>query len=251
MCCSKVIIISAIGQFCLFYFDIQAQTQTKPTIDSTYMLKAGGQTVRIEGSSFIIPNISAPDQLAEGVPGTVPDFVSDKFVRLLGVSSAGVRPKYVYSVPFRIRQQQVYFISNLDLTFTDTPIPVPELITISAPQRTMTWIGQTVPLMVISKQLGGGTLDVTFSSRWTTYQTSNVETVDVDADGLCTAVGPGTAFITATNDGLSAVLQMDVTIGDPLTKVTGMVVGPDGAPAAGVSVTVSVASGGGCDHSDR
>ena len=38
--------------------------------------------------------------------------------------------------------------------------------------------------------------------------------------------------------------QMDVSIGDPLTTVTGTVVGSGGAPAAGVSVTVSVDAGG-------
>ena len=240
----KVLMHLAIGLFAMCHLDLQAQTQTNPTIDSTYMLKVGGQKVRAEGPSFIIPNISAPDQFGEGGPGSVADFVSDQFVRLVGISTAGTRPKYVHSAPFRIRQQQAYLITNLDLTFTDTPIPFPEALTITAPRRTMTAIGQTVPLTVTSKQLGGGTLDVTASAQWTTYRTSNVKIVNVNAEGVCTAVGPGTVFLTATNEGVSSVFQMDVSIGDPLTTVMGTVVGPGGAPAAGVSVTVSVDAGG-------
>ncbi len=240
----KLLICSSIVLTWIWHSGLQAQTATRPTIDSTYILKVGGQTVRPEGGSFVIPNIAAPDQFGESGPGSRPDFVSDEFVRLVGISTAGARPKYVQSAPFRIRQQQAYLITNLDLTFTDTPIPLPESLTISAPRRTMTGIGQTVPLTVTSKQLGGGTLDVTPSSMWTTYRTSNVKTVNVNADGLCTAMGPGTVFITATNEGVSSVFQVDVSIGDPLTTVTGTVVNAGGAPAAGVSVTVSVDAGG-------
>ena len=240
----KLLICSAIVLTGIRHSDLQAQNPTSPTIDSTYILRVGGQTVRPDGGSFVIPNISAPDQFGEGGPGSVADFVSDQFVRLVGISTAGTRPQYVHSAPFRIRQQQAYLITNLDLTFTDTPIPSPEALTITAPRRTMTAIGQTVPLTVTSKQLGGGTLDVTASSQWTTYRTSNVKIVNVNAEGVCTAVGPGSVFITATNEGVSSVFQMDVSIGDPLTTVMGTVVGPGGAPAAGVSVTVSVDAGG-------
>ena len=214
-------------------------------LNEDWVLRVAGKVVAVEpDGSFRIPNISTPDQFGAGGPGTAPDFVADEFTSLVGIKVKG-SVRYVFSKPFRIPSRGVYRIDPVaDLTFTDTPIPFPEALTITAPRRTMTAIGQTVPLTVTSKQLGGGTLDVTASSQWTTYRTSNVKIVNVNAEGVCTAVGPGSVFITATNEGVSSVFQMDVSIGDPLTTVTGTVVGPGGAPAAGVSVTVSVDAGG-------
>ena len=214
-------------------------------LNEDWVLRVAGKVVAVEpDGSFRIPNISTPDQFGAGGPGTAPDFVADEFTRLVGIKVKG-SVRYVFSKPFRIPSRGVYRIDPVaDLTFTDTPIPFPEALTITAPRRTMTAIGQTVPLTVTSKQLVGGTLDVTASSQWTTYRTSNAKIVNVNADGVCTAVGSGTVFITATNEGVSSVFQIDVSIGDPLTTVTGTVVGPGGAPAAGVSVTVSVDAGG-------
>jgi formylglycine-generating enzyme required for sulfatase activity len=214
-------------------------------LNEDWVLRVAGKVVAVEpDGSFRIPNISTPDQFGAGGPGTAPDFVADDLSRLVGIKVKG-SVRYVFSKPFRIPSRGVYRIDPVaDLTFTDTPIPLPESLTISAPRRTMTAIGQTVPLTVTSKQLGGGALDVTASSQWTTYRTSNAKIVNVNAEGVCTAVAPGTVFLTATNEGVSSVFQMDVSIGDPLTTVTGTVVGPGGAPAAGVSVTVSVDAGG-------
>ena len=222
-------------------------------LNEDWVLRVAGKVVAVEpDGSFRIPNISTPDQFGVGGPGTAPDFVADEFTRLVGIKVKG-SVRYVFSKPFRIPSRGVYRIDPVaDLTFTDTPIPFPEALTITAPRRTMTAIGQTVPLTVTSKQLVGGTLDVTASSQWTTYRTSNVKIVNVNAEGVCTAVGPGTVFLTATNEGVSSVFQMEVSIGDPLTTVTGTVVGPGGAPAAGVSVTVSVDAGGFFfDHVDQ
>jgi formylglycine-generating enzyme required for sulfatase activity len=214
-------------------------------LDELWELKLGGQIIKVDKNGrFEFSNISVPDVFGAAGPGSPPDFVSDFPVRIAGVRRFGGVTRYVFSKPMYVRSGRTLRIGDADLTFTDTPIPLPESLTISAPRRTMTAIGQTVPLTVTSKQLGGGALDVTASSQWTTYRTSNAKIVNVNAEGVCTAVAPGTVFLTATNEGVSSVFQMDVSIGDPLTTVTGTVVGPGGAPAAGVSVTVSVDAGG-------
>ena len=222
----------------------QAAAQAADAADSKWTYRIGSRVTQPDGYGYFrFSNVAAPDEFGPGGPGTRPDFRSDFPLRIAGYCpQPNGDIKYAYSEPFRLTAGQSVRVAAL--TVTSTPIPLPESLTISAPRRTLTAIGQTVPLTVTSKQLVGGTLDVTASSQWTTYRTSNAKIVNVNAEGVCTAMGLGTAFLTATNEGVSSVFQMDVSIRDPLTTITGTVLGPGGAPAAGVSVTVSVDAGG-------
>jgi len=67
-------------------------------LDQTWTLTINGQTVQASpDGSFLIPNISAPDQFGPNGPGTRPDFVSDDYVRVIGHSMAGGRNRYAFS----------------------------------------------------------------------------------------------------------------------------------------------------------
>ena len=193
---------------------------------------------------FKFNNLSAADQFGSGGPGTSPDFLSDDPLRVTGyLKRADGSVEYAYSEPFRIRGGQTVTVNVGDFTVTDIPISLAESLTITAPKKTLTALGQSTRLTVTSNQLGGGTLDVTLADQWTTYRSSNLNIVGVGADGLCTATGAGTAFVTATNGGVSGVFQIDISLGDPLTTVTGVALLPDGTPAKGATITVRTATG--------
>jgi hypothetical protein len=219
-----------------------AQAVQPTTLDETWTLSVAGQVVRVNpDGSFRIPNISAPDQFGPGGPGTRPDFLSDDFVRLVGFSTAGGTTRYVFSDPFQLRQRETVLISELTLTFS--PPPFPDSIRAAPDLPTLTAIGQSTQVRVLGTLVDGTTIDVTPRSLWTVYRTSNGKVGSVDGDGRVTAVGPGTVFITAINEGATAVAQIVVSPGDPLTTVTGIVRDATGRPVEGVTITLLGASG--------
>ena len=68
------------------------------SLDETWTLTIAGQSVQANANgSFRIPNIAAPDLFGEGGLGTAPDFLSDDFLRLTGVSTQDGRTRYVFS----------------------------------------------------------------------------------------------------------------------------------------------------------
>ena len=69
-------------------------------------------------------------------------------------------------------------------------------------------IGSTAQLEAQSLDVNGFGTAVTAASNGTTYGTSNSAVATVDANGLVTAVGPGSVIITARNDGVVGTLQL-------------------------------------------
>jgi hypothetical protein len=211
-------------------------------LDDTWTLSVAGQTVQVNpDGSFQISNIAAPDLFGAGGPGTAPDFLSDDFLRLVGFSTAGGVTRYVFSEPFQIRKGQSFVVTNLTLTLTPPPFPESLAATVDAP--TLTRLGQTTHVHVLATLVGGSTADVTPRTSWTVYRTSNPNILAVDGDGSVTAMGAGKAFITAVNSSATAVVQIDVSPGDPLTTIKGIALDRTGAPVPGVTITVIGAGG--------
>ena len=72
-------------------------------LDETWTVSVNGQTVQVNSDgSFRIPNIAAPDQFGAQGPGSAPDFLSDDFLRVFGVSTAGGVTRYATSESFQI-----------------------------------------------------------------------------------------------------------------------------------------------------
>ena len=207
-------------------------------LDDSWTVTVSGQTVHVNpDGSFLIPNVSAPDQFGLGGPGTSPDFVGDDFVRAVAVSTKDVGPIYAFSEPFQFRNRETFLIG--EMTFTDTPPPFPNSIRITSSKPVLNELGQTTQLSVTGLLLSDdSTIDLTQRSSWTIYRTSNPQIAVVGENGLVTAIGAGTVFITAINEGATGVAQIRVIPGDPLTTLEGFVQFEDGAFVEGAEVSI-------------
>ncbi len=207
------------------------------TLDETWTLSVAGQTIQVSpDGSFTIPNISAPDEFGPAGPGTRPDFLSDDFLRITGYSTVDGVTRYVFSEPFRIRQGETYIVD--ELIFTLTPPPFPESIRVTTDVPTLTEIGGTTNARVTGTLIDGSIIDLTEQTAWTVYHTSNPDIASIDENGLITATDAGRVFITATNEGATSVTQLDVSPGDPLTTVTGIVIDTQGLPVGGITISL-------------
>ena len=203
-------------------------------LDETWTVTAAGQTVQVNpDGSFRIPNISAADQFGPGGPGTAPDFMSDDVVRVFGISTANGVTRYAFSEPFQFRQGETFIVG--DLTITEHPPPIPTDIRVSTPAAVIE-AGQTTQLTVTGTLPDGSDLDVTNRDRWTTYRTSNPAIALVDADGLVTGQSIGSAFITATNNGATAVKRVIISDSIRTTTIAGFVRFENGTPVQGAVV---------------
>jgi hypothetical protein len=203
------------------------------------VVRVGGQSVAVDRlGSFRVANIAAADEFGPGGPGTVSDFVSDDFIRVVATGSRPCpsRATYAFSIPFQIRRGETFVITNL--TFTDFPPLLPDSIRAVPDNPTLTALSQTTQVRVMATLHDGSTSDVTLRTRWTVYRTSNPAVATVDENGLVTARAKGKVFITAVNEGTTSVCQIDVSPGDPLTTVFGYVQTTNGALVAGATVSI-------------
>jgi formylglycine-generating enzyme required for sulfatase activity len=212
-----------------------------PAADELPVVSINGQRVTANpDGSFKVANFAAPDLFGAGGPGTAPDFLSDDPLRVTAVFSRGCRTYYAWSEPFRIRQGETATVG--DLTISEHPPPLPERIAITLPATTL-GAGESVQLTVTGALgefwdfFGGAEVDVTTRERGTTYRTSSPAIATVDELGVLTAHAPGRAFITATNEGASAVRRVDVVSDVVRVTVSGRLLLPGGAPAAAALVT--------------
>jgi alpha-tubulin suppressor-like RCC1 family protein len=208
------------------------------SLDDTWTVSVNGQSVQVGADGhFHIPNISAADQFGSDGLGEFPDFLSDDFFRLTGISTAGGSTRYVYSAPFRLYQGRVLRVGQF--VFTDTPPPVPVSLVVTSDQPVLTQLGQQTQVRVLAALANGVTNDVTPSAAFTTYRLSNRTIARITPDGLLTALAKGMVFVTAVNQGATAVAQLDISPQDLLTTVIGFVFNPDGTGASGLTVTIA------------
>ncbi len=206
-------------------------------LDETWTITVNGQSVQVNpDGSFKISNISAADLFGPGGPGTLADFLSDDFLRAVAVRTFNGVTQYAFSEPFQITNGETFVIGPM--TFTDFPPPFPDSLNIQVSEPVLAEIGQTTQLAVTGILADGGAIDVTLRSKWTVYRTSNPDIATVGQDGLVTAEGPGTAFITAVNEGATSVTKITVVPGDPLTTIEGFVMAEDGTPVDGADVNI-------------
>ncbi len=216
----------------------QADVASDPLTSASLTISAAGQsTVVDERGTFQILNVSSPDQFGPGGPGTAPDFIADDYIRVIGVSNTGSANRYAFSEFLKIRQANTVPVSTF--TFTDTPHKKPDMLMAVPAAAILTTIGQTTQVRVTATYADNSTGDVSPATSWTSYRSSNPSVATVSKDGLATATSRGIAFITAVNEGATAVTQITVVPGDPLTTVKGFMRLQDGTPATGVTVSIS------------
>jgi hypothetical protein len=105
--------------------------------------------------------------------------------------------------------------------FEDTA-RVPGSLTLQAPVRTLSRLGDRVFTRVIADFADGTRRNLTYPSLGTTYRSSNPQVASVDATGCVIAEGPGTAVISALNSGRTATARFLVTATGPDTDGDGM-----------------------------
>jgi alpha-tubulin suppressor-like RCC1 family protein len=203
---------------------------------SAWTVSVNGQAVSTGTfRAFTIANISAVDVF--GVePGSAPDFVGDDLVRVIAVSSAQGENRYASSSFFRIRQGAR--VQAPPLTISSVPPKSPESLRLVSNSSVLTMLGAATPLQVIAAFPDGSTEERNSAAAGTTFRVSNPAIATVDANGVLTARMPGTVFITASNEGTTAVTQITVAPGDQLTTVVGSAMDAAGAPLAGAEVIV-------------
>lgn len=205
-------------------------------LDTRWTVSVLGQSVPVNADgSFVLPNLSAADQYGPGGPGTLPDFVGDDFVRVIAIRTVDGVNQYAFGDFFQVRQGQRFRIA--DLTFTDVPPRQPERIGFLDYPGTL-GVGVTRRLRVVATYADGATNEVSSRSAWTTYRTSNPAVAQVSLDGELTGKAPGTVFVTAMNEGASAVARLRIANDLRVTVVRGRTVDRSGTALGGVSVTV-------------
>ncbi|MGH8244812.1 MAG: hypothetical protein ACREUU_00090, partial [Gammaproteobacteria bacterium] len=101
-------------------------------------------------------------------------------------------------------------VGDIDLTRVE---PIPVSIQVVSSRTTLIAVGETAQLTATAALPDGTAKAVTAQSTGTTYRTSNPGIANVSADGLVTATGPGTAVISAQNEGVLAAIFITVAIG--------------------------------------
>ena len=125
---------------------------------------------------------------------------------------------------FEIADNETFVILE-DIDLSQTPPPTVRSIRASAETPVLTSLGQTGRVNVFAKFSDDADTEIDVSNRLkgTTYRTSNPEIATVSVNGFVTAVGIGRVFITAVNEGATAVTQIEVSPGDLLTTIAGFV----------------------------
>lgn len=214
--------------------------QQETELDETWAVTVAGQSVFADSDgTFRVPNIATPDLFGSSGPGSAPDFLSDEWLRAIAVRTVDGANTWAYGEPFRITAGQTFLVG--DLTFTPEPPPVPVSLRITATLFQLE-VGQTLPLTVLGL-LADGVTEVNLTSTaasapysGTTYRSSNQSVATVDANGVVIAEGRGLAFVTAVNEGATAVRRIEVVEQFTATTVEGFVRLADGAAASGASV---------------
>lgn len=215
-------------------FVVRAQAQQ---LDESWTITVNGQAVQVEADGgYTISNIALPDQFGASGPGSGPDFVADDYVRVTAAGEIGGQKMYAFGPPFRLRQGEVFGL--YPLTITSTPPPLPESLRLTL-VPTAIRVGEASVAFVEATLADGSKLDVSLATAWTSYRSSNATIAMVDANGMVLGTGPGSAFITAVNDGATSVAEILVTVAnDPLTTVVGFVELEDGSRVAGAELKI-------------
>ena len=120
--------------------------------------------------------------------------------------------------------------------FSDSPAPSPLRIELLRPAGVID-VGQSLQLVAEAEFPMASSVDVSLRALGTSYIASDDTDVAVDEAGLVVGLRPGTAFVTATNEGATSSLRIDVVSSSVMTQLVGTVLLPDGSPADGAVIS--------------
>ena len=130
-----------------------------------------------------------------------------------GITSIGV------SGWFTIPANGVIFANDVQF---ELPPPVPARMTLTASKQSLGNIGDTLQLSPVVTFPDGSSRGVPDASDGTNYTTSSSRVLTVSPSGLVTAVGTGTAIVSASNEGSLGLLRISVATGPADSDGDGM-----------------------------
>jgi probable HAF family extracellular repeat protein len=160
-----------------------------------------------------------------------------QIVRVRG-SRTGIDPRYFATDFFLLAEDGT--VTPPEGEVSDQLFPSPISLSINTSLHVLE-IGQVTQATTVAR-MSDGANDVPLQSiaDGTRYSASAPAVASIDQDGLVTALDIGTAFITASNQGVSTVRRIDVVEMAVATTVQGFVVLPNGSPAVGAVVETNL-----------
>lgn len=220
----------------LFSLACAAQPFTPPrpapeiAMNETWTVTIGGQSAPVNADgTFLVPNVVAADV-------NPVNFEGDDPMRLFATGQIGGETWYAFSDWFRVRSGVTTRVPNL--TFTRTPPPAVRTLALSTNRAVFTSLSQSGQLTPTATLNDGRSVTVPSVADWTVYRTSNPAVARVDQDGRITPIGVGRALLTASNDGVTAVVSVFVDLGRT-TIVEGLVRDENGVSVGGAVVRIS------------
>jgi alpha-tubulin suppressor-like RCC1 family protein len=208
-----------------------------PRLDPDWTVQVGGQSASADNlGNFRVTGITLADTQGT-TPGSGPDFVGDDLVRLIAINTTGSSNRYAVSTFFRIQQSARNRPPALQTS--STAPQAPEALRVSIESSLLTSPGEVTRLRVELLYPDGSSDEANSETLGTTFRSSNPLVVTVDKQGLITAVAYGHAIVTASNQGTTGTVAVDVAPGADTTTVRGIVHLADGTPAAGVTVSLT------------
>ena len=187
------------------------------SLDINWTVHARGQkAAQISSGAFTVANIP---------PG-------DAFL-IIGYNTAGLSNLYAFSEYLELPSAQIITLTNL--TFTNEPPRMPESLEFVVSNRTVRAV-EALPLTVMARFADGSVEDVTAGARYTYYRVSNPNVASVSKDGVVTGLFPGLVYVTAVNQGVTAVCSVEVLPG--LMTVVGRVVDTNGVSVSDATVRI-------------
>jgi hypothetical protein len=187
-------------------------------------VSANGRTVRVEPNGAF--NIT-------GVPLAVDMIAVD------ATCVSGGQTPYGRSTFVQIVNNQTSFVGNFPLS----TVPPTTVVSVGAlaDDILLSTVGQTTQVRVTASLSDGSLGDVSLMSQGTTYQTTNPAIGTVAQDGLVTAQGLGSFWITVRNQGATTVERIDVVPSIVLTTIEGFLQ-PPSSPRARTTATPTSSS---------
>ena len=197
---------------------LDASTKS-PRLNTSFSCMVGAQRARASlAGSFRLDNIPVPSSP----------------VRCYLIGAVEGRKHYgateFVDIPFRGE------VKTATLLLQQTPIGTPVSLSARVNDPVLNKRGQRTRIIVTASMTVGGQVEVSRRSQGTNYRVSNPEVVSVNPDGFVTALRSGVAYVTVSNEGVTTVVPVGVSLGDPLTTVEGFVRLPDQTPVAGATV---------------
>lgn len=190
MYCDRSLRNKLIGSALALMCSSLAQAQ----LDETCVVSALNRTAPVDADGvWVLPN--------------VPANLGPVRLRATCVDGGGVRSGQ--SDFFSVPADGIVRVAEIEL---DDSQPIAATLTLTAPETTLTQVGQVIQVTATATYPDGSTADVSGVAAGTGYTISNPAAATIDANGVLTARATGTVLVSATHEGALGLLTVRVIL---------------------------------------